>query len=68
MTTTKELIQCIQSTNTCLSMEHLQSLDYEGLLRNVHPLYRTEYARKLYNEGKINKIILLKFAKLFVIC
>lgn len=65
MTTRQNLIQCIQSTNRCLTQDHLEQQDNIALLRNVHPLYRGDYAKKLYDERQITKQEKGLFVKLY---
>jgi hypothetical protein len=49
----KEIYANIRGYNRHLTVEHLDTLDWEALLCNVHPMDRDYFRRKLQNEGLI---------------
>ena len=53
--TRQTLYANIKSVNNVLTPEHLDTLDWVGLLRNCHPLDRPDFARQLYVGEKISK-------------
>jgi hypothetical protein len=50
----KELERLVYSTNIVLR-DKVQEMGFVSLLRNVHPAFREDYARKLYWEKTISK-------------
>lgn len=51
----------IQANNKVLSKEHLDTLGWEQLLRNTHPLDRERFAIELERRGLISPILMEQF-------
>ena len=60
-TVRKELEQFVYAWNTCLK-EVVKHMDTIILLRNAHPVYRTDFAYRLRDEG----IITIEQSKEFI--
>jgi hypothetical protein len=50
----KELEMDVEAHNTPLG-DYVKRMSLMRLLRNCHPLYRADYARKLFTQGLISK-------------
>jgi len=59
----QELEISVISTNRVLK-DAVKSMDYIQLLRNVHPLYRPDYAHRLFKEGIITVDETKEFTKI----
>lgn len=62
MTTRKELELCVTSTNKILK-DVVKNMDTIILLRNCHPLYAGDYARRLLEEKSIHESEASEFTK-----
>jgi len=51
-----------RACNRFLTKEYLRKLNFVGLLRNVHPIDRKDFARKLNQAGKLS----MEDLKLFI--
>ena len=51
----QEMVFIIHSCNNVLTDETLQNYDFVMLLRNIHPLYRKDYADKLRRNENITE-------------
>jgi len=50
----KEMQQMIVAHNKIL-VRRVKIMNWMSLLQNIHPLYRNDYAKKLFNKGIISK-------------
>lgn len=57
-----DLERLVYSTNVVLK-DVVQSMNYIALLRNVHPIYRSDYAMRLYRQNLITKEEAKEFTK-----
>jgi hypothetical protein len=63
MSTRSELQILVSSTNKVLK-DKVQTMGHIELLRNVHPMFRSDYAFKLLKEKEISKAEALEFIKM----
>ncbi len=58
-----ELERLVYSTNTVLK-DKVHDMGYIALLRNLHPIYRPDFAMKLFRQNLITKDETHEFVKL----